>query len=129
MTVQLKAVNKGVFVEGRLSLAAFDGDKLVGCVDLFDHSPLHLRAEVGIVVSPPLRGKGYGAAMLRAVEKLARDTLRLHQLYCTIRTDNKVSLALFDGAGYERVGLLRDWVYEDGTYLDAIRMQKIISNP
>ena len=99
---------------------------VVGAVDLFDFEPQHQRAGVGIVISQPYRRCGYAADALRAVERYAREVLRLNQLWCSVTEDNVASLALFDAAGYERCGLRREWILTPQGALDEVLMQKIL---
>lgn len=124
--VTLRAVDKGIFVDGSMSLAALFNDELVGCIDLYNHDPIHRRAEVGIVVDKDHRRQGYGQAMLRALDTLCRDDLGLHQLYCDIVDSHAVSLHLFESCGYSRVGCMHDWVMVGEGYRDVIRLQKIL---
>ncbi len=104
------------------------GHEPLGCVDLFDFDPYHLRAGVGIIVDSSKRRKGFGLAMLREVEQFASEHLRMHQLHCTISSDNMASIALFTTAGYTQCGTLKQWNL-DGSNIwhDALMFQKIIN--
>lgn len=97
-----------------------------GAVDLFEFDPQNLRAGVGIVVAPELRGRGYATDALAALGCYCRDTLHLHQLWCEITADNTASLRLFAAAGYEQCGRRRDWLLSPDGWCDAILMQKIL---
>ena len=101
-------------------------DPLVGCVDLYDFDPYHRRAGIGIMVDGRLRHRGYGAAMLAAVEEFARQHLALHQLYSVVANDNHHSISLFGKAGYAPGGTLKEWTFADGRWVDATMYQKII---
>ena len=92
----------------QLRLMGIDNDGLaVGCVDLFDFDPL---------------------AMLREVEQFASEHLRMHQLHCTIASDNKASIALFTTAGYTQCGTLKQWNLDgSNNWRDALMFQKIIN--
>lgn len=97
-----------------------------GAVDLFEFDPQNLRAGVGIVVAPELRGRGYATDALAALGRYCRDTLHLHQLWCEVTADNTASLRLFAAAGYEQCGRRRDWLLSPDGWCDAILMQKIL---
>ena len=99
---------------------------MAGAVDLFEFDPQNLRAGVGIMTAPEMRGRGYGADALKALEGYCRETLHLHQLWCNVGADNSRSLALFDGAGYRRVGVKADWVRRVDGYVDEVLLQKIL---
>jgi GNAT superfamily N-acetyltransferase len=65
----------GIEAGDRILLAAFDGDVLVGTVQLLTSMPPNQphRAEVAkLLVRPSERGKGTGAALMEAVEHHAR---------------------------------------------------------
>lgn len=93
-------------------LAAGDGEKSIGTIDLFDFEPLHHRAGVGILLQEPYRSKGYALEAMKVFIGYAFSTLRLHQLYCNILPDNQSSLKLFGKLGFERCGIKKDWVHD-----------------
>ncbi len=102
-------------------------DVAVGAVDLYDFDPQNLNAGVGILVyDEEHRGRGYASEALRLIEKYAREVLHLHQLWCCVGADNKPSLALFEGAGYRRIGVKSEWRRAEVGYEDEIMFQKII---
>lgn len=97
-----------------------------GAVDLFEFDPQNLRAGVGIVVAPELRGRGYATDALAALGRYCRDTLHLHQLWCEVTADNTASLRLFAAAGYEQCGRRRDWLLTPDGWRDEILFQKLL---
>lgn len=100
---------------------------VVGAVDLFEFDPQNLRAGVGIIVAPPCRRRGFAADALAAAERYARETLHLHQLWCSVAADNAASARLFEKAGYLHCGRRRDWLLAaDGQAIDEILFQKIL---
>lgn len=102
-------------------------DEAVGAVDLFEFDPQNLRAGVGIIVAPPCRRRGFAADALAAAERYARETLHLHQLWCSVAADNAASARLFEKAGYLHCGRRRDWLLAaDGQAIDEILFQKIL---
>lgn len=99
----------------------------IGAVDLFEFDPQNLRAGVGIIVASPCRRRGFAADALAAAERYARETLHLHQLWCSVAADNAASLRLFEKAGYLHCGRRRDWLLAaDGQRIDEILFQKIL---
>lgn len=95
-----------------------------GCIDLYNYDPLNRRCAVGIMVASEYRRKGYGLAMLQALER--QQAASLHTLYADIAATNTASLALFQKAGYQQVGCFREWLVVDDKYIDTIRVQKIL---
>ena len=99
---------------------------MAGTVDLFEFDPQNLRAGVGIMTAPEMRGRGYGADALKALEGYCRETLHLHQLWCEVSADNEASMRLFTAAGYEECSRRRDWILTPEGWRDEILLQKIL---
>lgn len=116
-----------VFQTRQQRLIIHKGEKVVGCVDLFDIEPLHRRAGVGILIYPQSeQGKGYAKETLTVLEDYARQTLGLHQLWANVGEDNPRSLSLFLGCGYLEVGRKKDWNWTVDGFKDEIILQKIL---
>lgn len=110
----------------RLVICAQADGRAVGILDLFNFEPLHQRAGLGITVINGERRQGYAQAALVLAIDYTRLTLRLHQLYCTISSTNTASLRLFQAAGFEHVGVRRQWLRTDSGWEDAVELQKIL---
>lgn len=111
----------------RLIIEKSECGEAVGAVDLYDFDPQNLNAGVGILVYPESqRGKGYASEAIEMVERYAREVLHLHQLWCCVGAENMASVALFEGAGFERIGVKREWRRTANGYEDEIMFQKII---
>ena len=83
----------------------------VGAIDLFDFEPFHQRAGVGILIAnKEHREKGMATEALAILIGYAFKTLRLHQLYCSIATNNEPSINLFTKAGFILIGEKKDWL-------------------
>ena len=110
----------------RLVICTNDIGKPVGCIDLFDFEPQHLRAGVGILIADKTeRGKGFATEALTLLIKYSFQTLHLHQLYCNIGVSNEHSLKLFKNNGFTEVGLKRDWIRTSNKYEDEYLLQLI----
>ncbi len=96
----------------------------VGFMDLIDFSPEHHRAEVGLIILPTMRRRGYAHAALCELAHYARTTLSLHQLYAYVCSDNTAAIRLFNAAGFQQTTLIPDWFYYAKTYKNAILFQK-----
>lgn len=102
------------------------GEGAVGCIDLYDFDPYHHRAAIGILIDCQHRRKGYATAMLHNMELFSKEHLQLHQLQCTVATDNEASLTLFHNAGFTPCGILEQWIWNHSQWTDAILFQKIL---
>lgn len=112
----------------RLMIESVEEGVSVGMVDLTSFSPRHLRAEVGIVVDGDYCRKGYASEALQLMERYGNEFLHLRQLYAYVSMENVASLGLFDKLGYERGGVLKDWLYEADGFVDVQIFQKILSS-
>ncbi|MGI4871293.1 MAG: GNAT family N-acetyltransferase [Janthinobacterium lividum] len=111
----------------RLVISAQDG-RAVGTVDLYDYNALHRRAGVGIAVLKGEWRRGYAQAALAALLPYAWQALHLHQLYCTVAQSNQKSIRLFREAGFQRVGIRREWLCRntEKNWENAVEMQLIL---
>lgn len=107
-------------------MADTDGIGAIGCIDLYDFDPYNRRAAVGILTDSRLRNQGFGTAMLKAVELFAAEHLNIHQLYCDIASNNTISIHLFKRQGYTLCGTLKEWIWDNDKWIDALSFQKII---
>ena len=113
----------------RLVITAAIGSPAVGVVDLFDFEPLHLRAAVGITIMACERRHGYARQALELLKNHARHTLRLHQIYATVGSENPASLRLFRAAGFRRVGIRHGWLRTAHNWADAVEWQCLLQSP
>ncbi|MBK6966877.1 MAG: GNAT family N-acetyltransferase [Bacteroidales bacterium] len=97
----------------------------IGAIDLFDFDPLNHRAGVGILMTSHERGKGYATEALSLLCDYCFNTLNLHQLFCHISPDNKVSIQLFTRAGFVTTGICKEWTLSGNVWHDACFMQLI----
>lgn len=98
----------------------------VGFIDLFDFDPFNQRAGVGILIANQQhRNQGYAKQAIVLISRYAFQTLQLHQLYCNIATDNHISLQLFKGAGFQEIGVKKDWQKRADTWADEVMLQLI----
>ncbi|NJB83307.1 GNAT family N-acetyltransferase [Wenyingzhuangia aestuarii] len=98
---------------------------IVGMIDLFDFSPQHLRAGIGVLIDQTHQQKGYATEAIKLLNNYAFSSLNLRQLYANIATDNKNSIQLFEKLGYQNVGVRKDWIFSDGKFKDVAFYQLI----
>lgn len=99
--------------------------KTVGAVDLYEIDAFNGRAGIGILIAPEYQGKKFAKHSLQMIVDYAFDFLNLHQLYAYIAVDNEKSFTLFSKAGFEQVGIFRDWKRHHQHYKDVYFMQLI----
>jgi len=72
---------------------------------------------------PETRGKGVGAALLEAVEAVARQR-RCYAVRLEVRDDNATAVRLYERHGYRHIGQYAHY-YQDGTH--AWRYEKLLA--
>jgi len=116
-----------IYIDLQLRLAIEDATgKLVGVIDLFDFDALNRRAGVGILIESKMRKQGYAAQALDVISDYARNILNMHQLYCSIGSDNEISLKLFEKSGFNVTGKRHEWIWRPEEWLDEYFLQKIL---
>lgn len=110
----------------RLVICAANDSRAVGTLDLFDYDARHARAGVGIALLPHERQRGFAQASLSVLVPYARQTLLLHQLYCTVGADNFASHKLFQAAGFVAVGTRKDWLRTTDGWQNAVEYQLLL---
>lgn len=123
----LENANKDIFEikQLRLVISDYKGTAL-GLIDVFDFDFKNQRAGVGILIKDAEnRNNGIGKSALKLLVTYCRERLHLHQLYCNISEDNTASIKLFQGQGFEIVGLKKDWNLEGKQYKNEYLLQKI----
>ncbi|GAB2529785.1 GNAT family N-acetyltransferase [Rufibacter soli] len=111
----------------RLMVCLQEEATVIGTIDLFDFEPLHQRAGIGIALTPNYQGKGYGQEVLQLLETYCAQVLQMHQLYCSVTQSNSSSLRLFRGAGYQEIGIRKEWLKTPGGWQDVVEFQKLLS--
>ena len=111
----------------RLMIVCRSDQSVAGMIDLFDFDPYHRRAAVGIYVDALYRKQGIASEALELLCRYAFDFLHLHQLYAHVAKGNTASLRLFESSGFERCGVLSQWICRDKGYNDVVILQRIAS--
>ncbi len=102
-----------------------DIPETIGMIDLFDLDAFHRRSGVGIMIHEKYRSQGFAADALQILMNYSFNLLNMRQLYCSISANNKISLSLFQNAGFEITGLKKDWLFNGKGFEDVVFLQKI----
>ncbi len=118
-----------IYTDKQLRLMIVDPEgKTAGCVDLFEFDGKNRRAGIGILIAKDFREKGYASETLDIVIHYARNVLNLHQLFCNISENNKVSLKLFKKKGFIKTGTKKQWIINDNSWIDESMFQLIFES-
>jgi diamine N-acetyltransferase len=120
--------HKNIYETGQLRLMIdHTGDKkTIGTIDIFEFDPFHKRAGIGILIADEsYRKKGFASMSLTCLINYCFETLKLHQLYCNVISNNVESIDLFGKQGFVQSGTKKDWIKTDDGYLDEFMFQLI----
>ena len=122
----LSEVQNDIYADRQLRLMVqHETEGVVGIIDLCSFDPRNNRAEIGLVIRGDMRGQGIAREALDILEHHCFVLLGIHQLYAYVPENNSSSLRLFQSAGYERSGELKDWVKAGSGFCDVFLFQKM----
>ncbi|HEQ1859214.1 TPA: GNAT family N-acetyltransferase [Providencia alcalifaciens] len=95
------------------------------------HQPAQIRrrhvASFGITVSQAYQGKGIGSELMQVMVDYCDNWLNVHRIELEVFAANGSGLGLYEKFGFKQEGVLRDYAFRDGEYVDAIVMSRIKS--
>jgi L-amino acid N-acyltransferase YncA len=109
-------------------IAAVDAGRVVGWASLnrFNPRPAYDHvADFSVYVARSRRGEGIGRQLLDALIVRAR-TIGYHKMVLAAMHHNAAGLALYDRAGFSRVGVYREQGMLDGRWVDVVVMEKLL---
>jgi RimJ/RimL family protein N-acetyltransferase/precorrin-6B methylase 2 len=87
------------------------------------HLREHGRAGFGIIIGDKTQwGKGYGAAALREVLRIAFEEIGLHRVYLQTDSGNLRAVRCYEKCGFRHEGLLRQHRFKRGKWRDVVVM-------
>ena len=90
------------------------------------------RAQIGYVVHQPFWGNGYATSAVRQLTALVEALPQVSRLWATCALDNPASARVLEKCGFEREGILRNWVTypaQGGGAFDNYSYVKIPARP
>ena len=94
----------------------------IGSTSLWNVNWQHHRAQVGIWIIPSYWGKGLGERAINLVKIIAFKHLKLNRLEAYVAEENRRSIYLFEKCGFQKEGILNQYLNFKGTYYDALIM-------
>jgi RimJ/RimL family protein N-acetyltransferase len=116
----------GISLDCAIVDAAEEGS-LLGSVGIVSVDPRHSRAELGYWTAPWARRRGVAARGLRLLSKWTFATLDVARLELMPFTENLVSQAVAERAGYTREGVLRSFYRSKRNQVDVV-MYSLLPN-
>ena len=112
-------------------LVAEDAGSIVGWASLSpwsDRCAYSDTAEISVYVAQGSRGKGIGKQLVKAILRSGKNA-GLHTVIARVAEGNAVSVRMFEDAGFEHIGVMREVGKKFSKLIDVYLMQKIYDSP
>lgn len=96
-----------------------DSRRLVGTVGLDAWVPKQRRAEIGYEIHPEFWNKGFATEAVSKIISFGFDSLELIRIGAIVFLENEPSNKLLQKVGFQKEGILRDYIYQDGVSNDT----------
>ena len=108
---------------------------LVACIDDLPIGNIGLMPEgnprrrhsgsLGMGVHDKYAGRGVGHKLMEAVLDIADNWINLTRVELSVYTDNDRAIRLYERHGFETEGVLRQYAFRDGRFVDALTMARL----
>lgn len=102
----------------RWAIDELGGAHYIGDIGLHNLVRAHARAEVGYRLARGYWRRGYMGEALRAVVGYGLEAMALNRIEALVDTRNTASCRLAEKVGFIREGVLREYEYENGAFVD-----------
>lgn len=106
-----KGIRWGIEIKGNQGI--------IGTIGFNAWSPKHKRAEIGYEIHPEHWRKGYTFEAVSKVIQYGFDEFGLTRIGAVVFIDNEASNKLLTKAGFQKEGVLRDYMYQNGEAYDT----------
>lgn len=100
-----------------IELKGYQG--IIGTMGFNAWSPKHKRAEIGYEIHPEHWRKGYTFEAISEVIQYGFNELDLTRIGAVVFMENEASIKLLTKAGFEKEGILRGFMYQNGEAYDT----------
>ena len=83
------------------------------------------RAEIAIMLDRAAHGKGYGTDAVSCLCRFGFEELNLHKIKAVVFSFNQAAVRCYEKCGFVQEGILKDEVFREGRYHDALQMALI----
>lgn len=115
--------NADIYKDEQVRFVIDDGGEAVGLIDLFNFSPRHRRAELGIALLKTAQGRGLARQAIDKITEYAYDVVGMHQIYAIVAESNHSSLRMLEACGFECSAELKNWLFTGEKYEKALVLQ------
>lgn len=97
--------------------------KVIGSTGLYSINSISRHAEFRVIIGETAyRGKGIGTEVTKLIINYAFDKLNLNKVWLGGNADNIGAIKSYEKSGFVKEGVLRQEIYRNGRYYDAVRM-------
>lgn len=104
----------------RWGIECRETNELIGTIGYHLWSPRHKRAEIGYDLHPDHWGKGYATEAVKAVIHYGFQEMELNRIGAVVFLENEASHKLLRKLGFEKEGILKEYMYQNGLAQDTI---------
>lgn len=110
------------------TIVAKDSERAIGLSGLYAIKPQARHAEFRIIMGDKSYwGRGIGTAVTRQVVDYGFKSLNLNKVWLGVNRDNQRAFKSYEQVGFKQEGVLRDEIFRNGRYYDAVRMSVLAS--
>lgn len=109
----------------RWGIALKSDDRIIGTCGYHGWSKEHAKAEIGYELTPACWRQGIMSEALAAIIPYGFESMGLNRIQAFIDQDNAGSRNVLEKAGLREEGLLRDYFFEKGRFVDAVLFAKL----
>jgi len=102
-----------------------DNKKNVGFTDVYKINQKHKRCSLGYGIKEEFCGNGYATKATKLTLKKI-NSLGMHTVEATAHPKNIASQKVLEKNGFTKVGLMKDYYYSKGKYVDRILYWKVL---
>jgi RimJ/RimL family protein N-acetyltransferase len=95
-------------------------NEVVGNMNIHNINKTMLTAEIGYMIAPKMRGKGFATFSVRHLTQLCFEKTPLRKLIAYVHEDNLPSRRVLEKLGYKAEGLLREHYLIDGAPVNEV---------
>ncbi|ATP40083.1 GNAT family N-acetyltransferase [Solibacillus sp. R5-41] len=99
---------------------------IIGTIGFNLWSPAHRRAEVGYEVHPDFWRTGYTSEALKKIVEYGFQEMRLTRIGAVVFLENEASNQLLMKQGFEKEGLLKNYMYQNNNAYDVNIYSKVL---
>lgn len=107
-------------------VAAADDDHVLGYVQLVNMDLMHGRGDLGICLDPAVHGHGFADQAMGLLQRYVMQVFGLRKILLHVLVSNLRAIAFYEKQGFERVGVLREHAFLQGSYMDVLLMEKLL---